>query len=283
MKVSLKQLYDHQYVRTGVPELNPENLARWQLFFRKLSPYVSWVFINIFNWRAHQVNIFRILTNIVAVILLATGNLLLMFFGMLLFIFTALVDMCDGEVARVQKDVTLMGTQVEVYDHKLIGRLFHFAMGFSVFLATGRVYMIIVGIISSVFYQSIAFETMCWEIVHCRLWELRSGKRQYKIKNPKDVSELGKTNKIVDLIEKLGLTRLYTDPFDKFIFTAIIFIELSNKMLNVLPPFTILHVILPIYAVGYVLLQIMSFYFNIIKRPAIDDYYYKLFYKKKGI
>ncbi len=281
MKVTLKQIYNQQYVRIGVPELDPRNLARWQLLFRKISPYVSWVFINIFNWRAHQVNIFRIFTNIVAIILLATGNLLLMFFGMLLFIFTALVDMCDGEVARVQNDVTLMGTQVEVYDHKLIGRLFHFAMCFSVFLATGRVYMIIVGIISSVFYQSIAFETMCWEIVHCRLWELRSGKRQYKIKNPKEVDELGKTNKMVDLLEKSGLIKLYTDPFDKFVFTAIILVELSNKVLNVLPPFAILSIILLIYAVGYLLLQISSFYFNILKKPAIDDYYYKLFYKRR--
>lgn len=244
-------------------------------FYRPISIYFTKLFI-ILGVTANQITISTIIIGIFGSALFFTGNLYIMFAGVLVLIFNFILDDSDGEVARYNKAESLLGIHIEQIPHHLLPRLYFFGIAFSVFLNTNKLSVLIFGLLCTVFSVSVVMDSLCWELVNQKLHQRFYKKKEWKFKSSKKVDNIGETK--YKLVEMLNFP--FRCPYDKIVLSFFILIEIINKKVMLFKPFMLLYFVIIFYGIAFTLMQISSFIVH-YKSRSIESYYQTLFGKNK--
>ena len=266
MVESIKELRKKCSSKSLIDDWFTEKISRnISIYFTKL-----WLLLGM---SANQVTTFIVIFGILSSILLFTGNLYLMLIGILALIFNFILDASDGEVARYNKTKSLLGGHIDQIQHHLLPRLYFFGIGFSVFLNTEMLSVLIFGLLCVIFSVSIVMDTLCWELVRVGLEDIQRKKR-WNINSTKIIKQIGETK------YKLVLTSPFRCPYDKVFLLFFILIEIINLRLMLFKPFMLLYLVIAFYGICFFLMQFISFIMH-YKSKSIESYYQTLYIKKK--
>jgi len=117
----------------------------------KISPYLSYIFINFLPFTANQVTFMWGIVGIIGIFLMALGNYFSLLAGILIYQFAILFDMVDGDVARVSKKRNLGGSWLDTVIHYLHRGLMPLALGIGVYVNSHKVFYFYAGFATCLF------------------------------------------------------------------------------------------------------------------------------------
>lgn len=126
----------------------PEPYARY--IVRHLSVLFTWVFVRT-PISANQVTVLQEVLGVGGCILLGWGNPYYAIIGVLLLQLGYILDCTDGEVARWKGQQSINGVFLDLVGHLIVIPGYMFALGFGVWMQSGRVEALIAGFVAALF------------------------------------------------------------------------------------------------------------------------------------
>lgn len=247
-----------------------------ELVSMKISIYITKLFLYT-KLSADYVTIFMILLFIVGSVLMAFGDLWMIFIGILMMHFTIILDNVNGEVARYRKEDGIIGTFLEQVYHNLAVPLIFFGLAYGVFLKTGFAPILIFGFMAAVFGKPIVLNSIKGAVVDERLSETKAGQKVKLSLIRKPNIKGGNTRIGKNLYSAYDIVReFWVFPANIVHITILSAIELANIQQNFLPPYFLLSLYLIIYGSASALIQITAFIVN-YKGKTVEHYYQELF------
>lgn len=247
--------------------------------FNKFSIYFTWLFLHT-KITANQVTFLEYILVIIGSLFLFSGNLWFILIGLLIMLFTNLLDCVDGEIARYRKKSSIVGVYLEHVFHQLLLFFMFFPLAFGIFFQTGWKSILIFGFLCSILSKSIAIPNVYSAVIESKLNAITD------LTNLKQKTSQGATNKDVDLHgSNIGkkLNELYdrfrdfwTEPMNILHLTIISVVELVNHSYQFFPDYIIFYWYLAIYALVVVFIQITSVIVH-YKGKTAEQYFKALF------
>jgi len=110
----------------------------------KISPFFSWLFINL-NMPPNIITILFFLIGLISAFLLVFDSLILSVFSYLLYRLHIILDVCDGEVARYTKIYSSYGKYLDLFTHQIVYPVVFIAMVFQIYTILMMSYIPIIG------------------------------------------------------------------------------------------------------------------------------------------
>lgn len=126
----------------------PEPYARF--IVRHLSVLFTWFFVRT-PITANQVTVLQEIIGVGGCILLGFGNPYYAIIGVLLLQLGYILDCTDGEVARWKNQQSVNGVFLDLVGHLIVIPGYMFALGFGVWMQSGRVEAIVAGFLAALF------------------------------------------------------------------------------------------------------------------------------------
>ena len=214
-----------QNSRTGVKD---DELGLWKDFLNKfyyfISIYFTWILIRL-RFTANGVTILSGIIAIIGGYLISLDNRILILLGFILFHIFAILDMCDGEVARYNKSSSINGQFLDWFMHFIYSFGFVGGLSLYVILKVDSVALIIIALISlavSLFDKVITSAT--WTAI---IWtKLRRFNNPNKLNfDEKKEYTLYSVNKIYKLVRFL-FYHLFSDHWAKLSLLILSMIDL---------------------------------------------------------
>jgi len=229
---------------------------------------------------ADYVTISMIIFLIIGSVLMAFGDLWMLFIGIMVIHSTIILDNVNGEVARYNKEDGIIGTFLEQIYHNLAIPFIFFSLSLGVFMETGSIILLVFGFLAAIFGKPIVLSSIKDAVIEERLSEVKCGKKA-KLSSIRKADIMGggtKTGKC--------LYRAYNIMRDFWVFPANIvhitilsIIEIINMQQGFMPRYFLLSVYLIMYGSLSALIQLTAFIVN-YKGRTVDHYYKELFGRK---
>jgi L-glutamine-phosphate cytidylyltransferase len=146
---SIKELYEkyskNNLIKSGE---NVDELWYSRLIGRKVSIILSWLFLHT-NITPNQISVLSLLSALVGCILLSIPNIYYLIFCVVFFHLYIYLDSSDGEVARIKNQRSKLGAYLDQIFHVLIYAFLYSSLGINIFLRTGNINYLLLGIIVS--------------------------------------------------------------------------------------------------------------------------------------
>ena len=244
-------------------------------FYYQISIYFTYIFI-IFRLKANHVTLFSGMVAIIGGILIISENKSLTLIGFLLFHLFAILDMCDGEVARYNKESSINGHFLDWFMHyitsfAMLSGLFIYSISFldnNVLIFTG-----LIAICIPLFDKSIT--SSGWTVI---VW---TRLRKFNDKN-KIISKKKHTKQTSSLIKK-RLFFLLIHPFmEHWIKLSLLVLSLIDLILEQFNLNFLNYKVLILQYIGilgpiYIIVKIK----NLFKKNSLNDGYNRLFISKR--
>ena len=108
-----------------------------RLLVRRVSPLVSWAVVRFTNLSADAVTTLAITSGVSGALLLLPGTPVTNLLAVLLLQLAYLLDVADGEVARIRGTASVRGTYLDLIGHVLQNRALYGVVGYMLIRATG--------------------------------------------------------------------------------------------------------------------------------------------------
>jgi phosphatidylglycerophosphate synthase len=117
---------------------------------RPISLYFTWLILQT-KMSANQVTVAHMVIGVIGSVLLAFVDLGTRLIGVLLLYISYILDNVDGEVARYKKGVSITGKYLDSLAHAIVIMAMFFGFGFGAFLNTGRIELVVLGLLAGFF------------------------------------------------------------------------------------------------------------------------------------
>jgi phosphatidylglycerophosphate synthase len=191
----------------------------------------------------NQITVFNILLTFIRFFLFASGNAFNILFGALLILFSEILDVIDGQIARYKNLCSLKGIFLDKVYHDFNYLSIYSGIGFGIYRNTLNIHYLFLGIIASIFI--ILTRNL---FSYRKLVQFENGRKNSKISKENIFSKKG----IILYFKKMVyLPRLYYTPL-------LIIISFFNLF------FGLMHYYLIFYAIYSTLYFIPVFYYSSI-------------------
>lgn len=149
---SVKEIYN----KASKNVLNPntvftEEIWHARLFGRKAATYFTWIFLHT-NIKPNTVTIIAMALGAMGSLVFAYPSIVALLVGLVLFELYLILDSTDGELARFKKQFSSLGNYFDTIGHIVIYSCLYSAMGINVYLRTGKIFFLFLGLITSLLY-----------------------------------------------------------------------------------------------------------------------------------
>ena len=134
-------------IREKSKKSNPSNEIYTELIIRRISPYFSWLFLNL-KISANKITLIGEVISLIGVVFLGYGKFLI---GALLLQLGYILDCSDGEVSRYSKTSSKQGEFLDLIGHLIIIPCMWFAVGIGLYELFPAKLLIIFGLTSGLF------------------------------------------------------------------------------------------------------------------------------------
>jgi len=126
---------------------------------RPISIYFTWVLVRT-PITANQVTVLQEIFGVLGAIFLGLGSVAYAIIGVILLQLGFILDNSDGEIARWKGQESIDGVYLDLLGHIIVIPLYMFALGFSVWMRTGHIEVLISGFLSAMFVVKIERNTL---------------------------------------------------------------------------------------------------------------------------
>ena len=128
---------------------NAESNNRLHFFSSKLSIYFSWVFINM-GMTANQVTALFFSVGLVGSFMFLSFELTYILIGYVAWRLHVLIDICDGDVARFNKQSSINGSYWDYMIHSLLYPMYFGTISYALFVKFNSIEFLVVGLFGSI-------------------------------------------------------------------------------------------------------------------------------------
>lgn len=222
--VSLKEVKNFKHRINPVEEIVGRGNFGYYII-RPISLYFTWGILNT-GLSANQVTVLHMVIGLLGAVSLGLPGLKIKFVGVFLLYLSYVLDNVDGEVARYRKQVSISGKFLDTIAHTVVVMMMFFGFGFGTYLDTGRMELLILGLLAGFFSLRFDISTMYLEATQSVESHLDRNYNYYK--------NVEKKLSGTDELELQYISKRAENPFKRLVFAAFAFPGTLNMLMVVL-------------------------------------------------
>lgn len=148
----MKKIKSQSITIENIKKIKREKRFDWynEAILRKISPYFDWFFLRI-GLGGNQITFLSVLPIIIGSSLFLFSNPFYWILGWAVMQLYAILDCCDGEVARFKNEMSKFGATMDEFLHPVLNGVVLAFATFGLFLIYGNLYVFIFGISAIIF------------------------------------------------------------------------------------------------------------------------------------
>ncbi len=139
-KLITKKQLDEVYIQSTIKEGASEGFFN-VFIFRKISIYISWMFATL-EISPNIITLISFLFIMASSALFILGNYFNWLIALILFALAYIIDMCDGEVARLNNKKSSLGAFLDPFLDRVGTIIFISAISYSFYILSGKIYIL---------------------------------------------------------------------------------------------------------------------------------------------